>query len=473
MSLKLLPLTSLWLSLNHLERKNFVKASEKEAHVLSAGQKKLLKQLVQLSHSGIPESRKKALIHKIHDYAIRNERSKLYQTLIGYLVDQKIKKDVHVSFVKQLEILNERGQENLYQRKISAYLKWKKELTFPCIRDYGTMYEVEKLDIIHSKKTKRSNQKNLALALSYLDVQYHAERLKFECERINRNNILGEDVPTTMSKEMWVYIKKEYKHYPVLLGYFSVYKILTSKRAEREFADLSEWLLGIPNLSANEDVQSIFQYLLNFCLTLYNKNKKHGKKYLFLIEEMEKNKVLLEDGKISAAILKNVITLNLRFGKVGKARDFLEKHKNIIEHAEPDEITLYHKAHIAFYEKEFRQCIYEMLNQGISTKDPFYNIGKRILVIQSYYELGNKHKLLDTEVSAFKNHLDNLRKYMYNNKKTNKQYYTPVLQFIKYAQRLLVVRKNRTKARKYHAEVLSSQNIASRDWLIAQYDKLK
>jgi hypothetical protein len=185
--------------------------------------------------------------------------------------------------------------------------------------------------------------------------------------------------------------------------------------------------------------------------------------YLFqLFELLIQHNLLLEDNKtITAAIYKNITTIGLRLNKLSFIENFLEEYKVYLPTENKEDVYLYNKANLLFYQKKHEDVLMHLRNSKF--KDVFYKLSSRRLQIKVYYTLlktdESYFEILQSSNNAFK-------KYVYTNEEVTDNYKEGNKNFLKFALKLLELnKKQQSKTIDFLAELESANQVAEYDWL--------
>ena len=222
---------------------------------------------------------------------------------------------------------------------------------------------------------------------SALDQFYLENKLRIMCENVNRSGIINTR-NNNLNLSLWQQ-NFDVDIYPstTIRMFYNIYKLLSNSNFEDYFFKIRSDLITLDkNKMTKGDIKSCFEYLLNYCITRYNKLElKWANHYLSVINILEEKQILLDGNTISFSKFKNSITAGLVLGKVDWVEKFVYKYSDHIIVKEKTHILQYNNANIAFHKNDYEKALNDLV--GFHSTDIYYLLGYRKLLLKIYYEL--------------------------------------------------------------------------------------
>ena len=213
----------------------------------------------------------------------------------------------------------------------------------------------------------------------------------------------------------------------------------------------------------SKELKTCIIILVDYCIKKVNAKNEIFTTHLFqLFELLIQHNLLLEDNKtITAAIYKNITTIGLRLNKLSFIEQFLEEYKVYLPTENKEDVYLYNKANLLFYQKKYEDVLMHLRNPKF--KDVFYKLSSRRLQIKVFYTLlqtdESYFEILQSTNNAFK-------KYVYTNEEVTENYKEGNKNFLKFTYKLLELnKKQQIKTVSFLTELDTAKQVAEYDWL--------
>lgn len=243
-----------------------------------------------------------------------------------------------------------------------------------------------------------------------------------------------------------------------------VLALLNTLELESSFSDFLNLLLKLKQ-NSNEHNKYIEQALilgLNVAINQGNKgNVSFRKDALELYKIGLKTNSFEKKNILDSVTYRNAITLAIQLKDFTWAEDAIESYKNKLEKANQQTYYNFCKSKLHFEQQDFKTALKHL--QNIDYKDIFITLNTKSLQIKCYYELGyfNELEFLNT---TFKSYI--------KRNITGQNYKSFFLNFSNFITKLLTV-KDLKKIKQYKIELISTQMVASKNWLEEQFSKLE
>ncbi len=203
--------------------------------------------------------------------------------------------------------------------------------------------------------------------------------------------------------------------------------------------------------------------LADYCIKKINAKQQPFVLHLFnLYNLLIQHQIILEDNHtIIPAIYKNIVTISLRLNKLSFTEKFIEEYKEFLPIEIKEDVYLYNKANLLFYQKEYDKVLQSLRTSKF--KDVFYKLSSRRLQIKVFYTLLKKD---ETYFEILQNTLNAFKKYIYTNDEVTENYKEGNKNFLRFIYKLIeldVRQQNHIIDFFYELDTVSQ--IAEYDWL--------
>jgi len=191
-------------------------------------------------------------------------------------------------------------------------------------------------------------------------------------------------------------------------------------------------------------------------------------------EEFEIDRLSLEQGLIflngflRELSVKNIVNSAIRVGEIQWAKEFLDKYKGQFRRRSAADLLAYCKAIINFYEGKYDEAL-ALFTKKKEYNNVFFEIEKRVKLVQIYYEIG--------DVDMLANHVNSLKMYIWRNRdKIGDIYAQSYKNFRKYIEKISsLIRRDSDKIKEVEAEIskIPVRLLFEKKWLLDKLDELK
>ncbi len=292
-------------------------------------------------------------------------------------------------------------------------------------------------------------------ALSQLDDLFLASRLQYTCYLINHGNIYQEVKGQLPKVAHFLPTLQHFlaKHIdlqtPIVQIYFYILMTLLESEEETYFFKLMELLEKYEQLFERATLHDMYIYARNYCVRKKNQQRIPYDRHLFnLYKRLLEGNILTYNDQISERDYKNITALSLLLEEHHYAENFITNYKKFIPADVRKNAYTFNMAQLYFYKKNFNKVL-ELINE-VEFTDPYYHADSKLLILKSYYELG--------EIIPLFNTLETFRNFLRRNKiasKTNREVY---LNYLKYIKKLVQIRLGKTRHLKPLQADLAQQN---------------
>lgn len=402
---------------------------------------------------------------KLYDnQKIRHLMSYLTDLTRRFLVIQKLESNKEVQEIFLLEsILDMFPIEKAFNQRFNnalTFIENKNEKSTDYYELKQRLYDLADKNFL--LKRERRNDTNLQLASDFLDQSYVLKKLKYLCSMLSREKILSTNYELHFIDEII------HRSDAVLLRSVSLieiyYSILGLLKADFEIEDFTIFkalILKHKKEISSDEMQEIFQYAINFCLSSLRKGKdEFVEEALNLYIEGIEDEILLQNGVLSPWTYTNVAKLALRKEKFDWIKTFLHANKKRLPQPLRKNVLNYNLAEVHFYKKEYDAAL--RLLQEVEFHDLTFNLSFRVMLAKIYFEKEEIEVLLSL-IASFSIYIKRSKKLSSELKQTN-------LNFCIFLKKITKIKKNEKRI-KLKEEIKSCKLLTDRGWLLKILEK--
>ncbi len=299
-----------------------------------------------------------------------------------------------------------------------------------------------------------------------LDCYYFSAKLKNYCEMLGYAQMQAVPPEIHLWPGLLDYLKDSpFLEEPVVRAYYLVANMLEQPEEEHFFVALRQMLDTDYILFARSELQTLFVHLMNYCIyTKINRGRAGYFKELFaLYQSALTYGILEENGLFDPFHYKNIITVGLHVGEPDWVEYFIGEYTSRLPASERENALTYNMAKVHFHRKEYEQVV--RLLREVEYSDLFYALGSRLMLLKTYYELG--------EDLALDSLIDSFRIYLLRNKfisKDVRQQYMRVLRFVR--KMFYLSPYDKAAVQKLKEELAGASNLADKAWLMEKVREL-
>ena len=328
--------------------------------------------------------------------------SEVFRLAEQYLGIQEFEQDRALPYLYTARAHLKKQQEKAYLHQAR---KARKKLEEASYRDCQYFYQstiLEELEEQHfsSKKIHRTNT-NLQLAANQFDRYYLAQKLQYSCIMLDRQKFLPiqYDIPfLPLIKKMLEL--QSFESEPSIIVYHYLMLALTQKSDKASFEQFRNYLSEHLSVFTETEARQLFLLAINFCVHKIRIGERDYAAELmhFYSEGIEKG-LLLEKGKLSPWIYKNVVKLGLGLQRLEWVESFVKKYSHYLTEVLRKDAYHFSLADIHFHKKAYGNALSEL--NKVEFSDIHYNLDAKAMLLKIYFESGETEALLSL-ISSFK-----------------------------------------------------------------------
>lgn len=370
----------------------------------------------------------------------------------------------------QLSLLASLRERRLLPAHQRAFKRLEKQLPAPDSLEQLYLHHRLAAEGLTTELQQRSRKEEARFqeTLQHLDHYYLTYRLRYGCAQINRRMVVagaGElDWVTQVAAQVQVLARQEKELPPILLIYWHLFELLSNPQGEGRFSQV----LGlIPELAPSAQ-REVYAFLMNYCIQRANEgDRSYYPTLLDLYQRQLSDELLLENGQLSPADYKNIVSLALRNQELDWAETFIESYRKHLPIDQQTSAYIYQLAALHLERSNYSETLQLLREQEFT--DRFYQLGARIMVLKVYFET--------QEIEGLYYRMEAFESFLQRNKKLSTYQKTLYRHFLRHLRKLarlqvqLSLEKKSVLVKKltqFQQRLARFPNTAQREWLKTQ-----
>jgi hypothetical protein len=403
-----------------------------------------------------------------NDVRFRKLSSDLLKLVEGFLAQQIYDENnlQQASFLLEA-IGSKKKLERLYNSSIrNAKLNSEIQSEKPASYYYHQFEIQKKLYNLNDAEIKRFDKSNVEDIINNLDYFYLAEKLKWYCTILSRQNLISHEYNLLFIDEIINHLSKYgYENIPLIQIYYLIY--LTQKDSENEthYHSLKSILSKYWQTLPLEEAKEAYTNLLSYCIKKLNQGSKlFLEEFISLSKELLETDILLATGEMDPGYFRSAILISLRHGEYDWAENFLTKYEDKLPNDFRINAVSFNRALVYFYQKRYDKVI--PLLQSVDFEDKIYNLSSKSMLMAIYYE--------QDEFDALFPLADAFKTYLSRHKDINEKMRLGYLYYIQFVKKLTKIMPGDSKAiDTLREEIRNAKGVASEKWLLEKLAELE
>lgn len=336
-----------------------------------------------------------------HDGRLRHLASDLTQLAFQFIILQEREKRPWEDLLDLQEGLQDpalKKHSDGTDRHIELFLNTQKCMGtayyFTGFRAYRTWYSIATHGV-------RKSNTGLLLSASeqYLDIFYVVQKLKFYVEWLTLKATRSTTDSFSEPEGFWQQAE-QFRQVPLVSLYLNMIRCLENMDKEVYFFALLEQLEQAGEQLTAGDCRDAYQVAQNYCAFKINSGDAAFYQQMFgIYQKMLASGLLLEDGVLAEGNYKNVITSGLRTGAFAWVEQFINDYSGLLPVHLRDNARTFNLANLYSHQRQHQKVI-ELL-QNVEYSDVMYALSSKIILIRTYYDLG-EFLTLDSLLESFR-----------------------------------------------------------------------
>jgi hypothetical protein len=305
----------------------------------------------------------------------------------------------------------------------------------------------------------------LAAADHYLECFYLIQKLKHYVAWLQFSGIRATEKMVPLMSGFWEYLEEDrFKDVPLLNVYRQVVKCFSDLGDEQHFNDLLQELEKNTEKLTKENLRECYHMAQNYCALKINQGSTdYYPIYFNLQKKVVQLGILLENGELSEAVFKNMITSGLRVGEFAWTENFIHEYYPFLPANIRENARTFNLANLYSHQKKHDKVI-ELLS-NVEYSDIVYTLGAKLILLRTYYE--SKENL------ALDSLMDSFRIFIRRNKQLSKNLKTEYINFLNFLSKLILMEGSRIKDTVLlKKRITETQSVMSKKWLLEKIDEI-
>ena len=299
-----------------------------------------------------------------------------------------------------------------------------------------------------------------------LDELFLVNKLRYSCELINQSKIRNRPFDFFLTEELVQKMETE-KEMGGALGklYFHALIMLQEKGGHEPYFTFKKLLAKLEKEVEKRDLSDLYVCALNYCISQINHNETQFHQEIFEVYKslIEKELIMDENGQLTLQNYKNMVTVGTRVHEFSWTQGFIEKYKSYLPTEEAENAYTYNMAWLETEQGNYRQV--KRLLAFVDFPNIFYQLGSRLMLIRTYYELE------DFEDLSYL--LNSFRMFLRRNRELTENRRKSYLHLIRMLNSLLRYRQGgKISVQELEQQLAAYPDVAAYSWLKEKIEEL-
>lgn len=405
---------------------------------------------------------------KFDDAHLRRLSSDLNQLALRFMVEEARKQD---PLSEALELQRILEKPELQKHLSGAERQIRKHLE--AMPGQSTWYYLSQFRLhwnIYNRASKvvatSDFMDKLVPADQWLEYFYVVQKLKFYVAWLIFKGFRSTEQELTTIPGFWDYIRQaHFQDVPLVGIYQNAILCLTEPDEEQHFKDFMANLEKYAGNLTKEDLRECYYIAQNYCAFKVNQGKTDYYDVFFsLFKNIISLGILLENGQLSEGVFKNMITISLRVGEFEWAENFIQEYSEYLSPGIRENARTFNLANLYSHQKRHDKVI-ELL-RNVEYNDVVYSLGSKLILLRTYYELG--------EFLALDSLIDSFRIFLRRNKVISKSLKREYNSFLNFVKKLTTLDSSNPAAiAAFQQRVMSVSSTTPKKWLLEKIEELQ
>ncbi len=300
----------------------------------------------------------------------------------------------------------------------------------------------------------------------HLDCYYLTKKLEHYCDALGYQNIRSEAAQIYLFPDFLKQVENSpYLQEPAVKAYYLIALMTQQQENEAYFFQLKNMLEKQSGLFRKRELQTLFIHLMNYCI--YSKINNGRIDYyteLFSLYRIAlEQEIIFENGELDPHHYKNIVTTSFYVREFAWAENFIQQYTARLPKADQENALQYNLAQLYFHKGEFDKVIGQL--REVDYQTIAYALGSKLLLLRTYYELG--------EDQALDSLIDSFRIYLRRNKLISKEIKQQYMNALRFTKRLATTAHFDEKAiQKLKSQIEKCKALAVKKWLLEKIEAL-
>ena len=386
--------------------------------------------------------------------------SDLLKLTENFLAVEVLLEDAHLINRTLLEIYHEKGLYKHYKAILEKATRQLEDYPFRNAEYYHWYFQLRQLEYLHSDLSQRTFNPDLQEAANALDVYYLVEKLRLSCAMVNLVQLLNVDYDLGWTEEvLQIAGQSPDLQTPAIRVYRALFQMLKHPEDPEYYTRAKEALWAHFNQFDKAELTLLSGALFNFCSRRINRYNDafFWKEYLEVGKFLLQEELILEDGRLSPWLYKNLVTAGLQLEELEWTNDFIQTYRDRLPESYQEPLYEYNLAQYLYHCREYDQA--QLTLMQVEFRDVFLALSTRSLLVKIFYETD--------QIELLFSHLEAFRIYILRNKLLPEANRRQVQQFIDFTRKLARIDKPEAgKLPDLEAQLPEASQVLHREWLL-------
>ncbi|MBK6903677.1 MAG: hypothetical protein IPH04_12970 [Saprospirales bacterium] len=386
--------------------------------------------------------------------------SDLLKLTEGFLTVETLLEDPHLNNRTLLEIYFKKGLTKHYNGIMEKAERQLEEYPFRNAEFYYWQFQLRQLEYIHSDQSQRTYNPHLQDAANALDAFYLVEKLRLSCAMINLVQLLNVDYDLRWTQEVLKIAEGSPDFQtPAIRVYLALFRMLEHPEQPDFYFQAKEQLWAHTGKFDKAELSTLSGALFNFSSRRINRYNDafFWKEYLEVGKFLLREELILDEGRLSPWLYKNLVSAGLQLGDTEWTHGFIIQYRHRLPESYQEPLYEYNLAHYYYHLRQYDEA--QLTLMQVEFKDVFLALSTRSLLVKIFYETDQTELLFS--------HLEAFRIFLLRNKLLPESNRRQVQQFIDMTRKLAKIEKHEAKKiGEVEAQLPDASLILHRDWLL-------
>lgn len=358
------------------------------------------------------------------------------------------------------------AQSHLARKQIKAYhhqaRKAEEALAKSQYRD-NTYYHqkfllAELAEQHYSNVGLHENDQSLQEASDYFDHYYLSQKLQHVCVMLDRQNFLPikYHIPHLPQLEQ-ILERLDIEGHAAIEVYQALLKVLKKESNSQDFGGFKKLLSEVQEILPPQQVLRLYLLAINFCVNKIRVGQSsYAQELMQLYMEGIDKGILIEEGKLSPWIYKNIVKLGLGLKRLEWVEKFVKEYSQYLSESLREDAFHFSLADLFFHKKDYDSALVEL--NKVEFSDIYYNLDAKASLLKIYYEQEETEALLSL-LTAF-------RLFLKRQKAISTTVKESYLNFVYFLGK--IHKSGHKNAQSLEAEIKNTKALNARSWLLQQ-----
>jgi hypothetical protein len=245
------------------------------------------------------------------------------------------------------------------------------------------------------------NDQSLQEATDYFDHYYLSQKLQHVCVMLDRQNFLPTQYHIPHLPQLEAILEQlDIKGHTSIEVYQALLKVLNTESSQEDFNAFRQILSRIQEVLPPQQVLRLYLLAINFCVNKIRVGQSgYAQELMHLYMEGIDQGILIEEGKLSPWIYKNIVKLGLGLKRLEWVEKFVKEYSQYLSESLRDDAYHFSLADLFFHKKDYSRALTEL--NKVEFSDIYYNLDAKATLLKIYYEQDETEALLSL-LTAFR-----------------------------------------------------------------------